>query len=78
MLPSSLSGWDVAKVDFFRGEGFVVVSVRLFPSRFFRVTFNVDSVRAKAHFEGLGEIVLDGVVCEVVWPPLPLPRMVMF
>ena len=64
LLPSSLSGWDVAKVDFFRGEGFVVVSVQLFPSRFFRVTFKVDSVRAKAHFEGLGEIVLDGVVCD--------------
>ena len=42
----------------------MVVSVQLFPSRFFRVTFKVDSVRAKAHFEGLGEIVLDGVVCD--------------
>lgn len=56
----------------------MVVSVQLFPSRFFRVTFKVDSVRAKAHFEGLGEIVLDRVVCEVVWPPHPLPRVVMF
>ena len=66
------------RLIFFRGEGFVVVSVQLFPSRFFRVTFKVDSVRAKAHFEGLGEIVLDGVVCEVVWPPLPLLHVVMF
>ena len=43
-----------------------------FPSRFFRVFFDTDGVRAKAHFERLGRIVLDGVECEVVCPPSPL------
>ena len=38
-----------------------------------RVTFGKDSVRAKAVFEGLGVITLDGVECEVVCPPPPLP-----
>lgn len=43
-----------------------------FPSRFFRVFFDTDGVRAKTHFERLGRIVLDGVECEVVCPPSPL------
>ena len=64
LLPLALSGWDVAKqlVVFFSGEGFAVVSAQPFPSRFFRVTFEKDSARAKAVFEGRGVIVLDGVV----------------
>ena len=78
LLPSSLKGWDVAKrlVVFFRGEGYGVVSAQPFPSRMFRVTFDSDSVRAKAVFEGLGAITLDGVVCEVVCPPPPPPQRV--
>ena len=78
LLPSSLKGWDVAKrlVVFFRGEGYGVVSAQPFPSRMFRVTFDNDSVRAKAVFEGLGAITLDGVVCEVVCPPPPPPQRV--
>ena len=78
LLPSTLKGWDVAKrlVAFFRGEGFVVVSAQPFPSRMFRVTFDRDSVRAKAVFEGLGAITLDGVVCEVVCPLPPPPQRV--
>lgn len=78
LLPSTLKGWDVAKrlVEFFRGEGYGVVSAQPFPSKMFRVTFDRDSVRAKAVFEGLGAITLDGVVCEVVCPPPPPPQRV--
>ena len=78
LLPSTLKGWDVAKrlVVFFRGEGYGVVSAQPFPSRMFRVTFDRDSVRAKAVFESLGAITLDGVVCEVVCPPPPPPQRV--
>lgn len=62
LLSSGLKGWDVAKrlVEFFRREGFAVVSAQPFPSKMFRVTFGKDSVRAKAVFEGLGVITLDG------------------
>ena len=72
-LLSSLKGWDVAKrlVEFFRREGFTVVSAQPFPSKMFRVTFGKHSVRAKAVFEGLGVITLDGVECEVVCPLSP-------
>ena len=75
LLSSGLKGWDVAKrlVEFFRREGFAVVSAQPFPSKMFRVTFGKDSVRAKAVFEGLGVITLDGVEYEVVCPPPPLP-----
>ena len=38
-----------------------------------RPAFPVYSVRAKALFEGPGVITLDGVECEVVCPPPPLP-----
>ena len=78
LLPSTLKGWDVAKrlVEFFRGEGYGVVSAQPFPSKMFRVTFDRDSVRAKAVFEGLGAITLDGVVCEVVCTPPPPPQRV--
>ena len=35
LLPSNLRGWEVVKrlVEFFRGEGFVVVAAQPFPSR---------------------------------------------
>ena len=40
LLPSNLRGWEVVKrlVEFFRGEGFVVVAAQPFRSRCFRVT----------------------------------------
>ena len=80
LLPSNLRGWEVVKrlVEFFRGEGFVVVTAQPFPSRCFRVTFGKDGARAKAVFEGQGAISLDGVECEVVCPPPPLPSGWMF
>ena len=71
LLPSNLRGWEVVKrlVEFFRGEGFVVVAAQPFPSRCFRVTFGKDGARAKAVLEGQGAISLDGVECEVMCPP---------
>ena len=47
LLPSNLRGCDVAKrlVEFFRGEGFAVVSAQPFPSRCSRVTFEKQGLR---------------------------------
>lgn len=77
-LPEGLSFPDVMPLilGFFETESqYGVAAVQACPGRVARVTFVAGGEPAKAHFEELGVVVLDGVECRVAQPPPPPPQM---
>ena len=55
-----------------------VVSIQVCPNRVARVTFAKGGEAAKAFFEELGCIVLNGVRCEVIRPPPPVSTVIAY
>ncbi|PFX13250.1 hypothetical protein AWC38_SpisGene22684 [Stylophora pistillata] len=61
---------------FFAKESqYSVVAVQACPGRVASVTFAVGGEPAKAYFEELGAVVLDGLECRVAQPPPPPPQL---